>query len=70
MDNYDCDKLIKIISNIKKCNFTMEMDDPSENAEFARDWYAPADREKWVLVDALVKAIKEQTDPIAWREEV
>lgn len=48
----------------------MEMDDPSENAEFARDWYAPADREKWVLVDALVKAIKEQTDPIAWREEV
>ncbi len=62
MDNFVCDKLIEILKGIKETNHTMGMDDPYENPDFGRDWYYPAERQHYNLIDKFVSTIKEQTD--------
>tara|TARA_Y100000114_G_scaffold29013_1_gene24770 strand:- start:874 stop:1077 length:204 start_codon:yes stop_codon:yes gene_type:complete len=67
MENYVADKLIKILEGIKECNHTMEMDDPSENPDFEKDWYRPAESRQDHLVQKLIDTIKEEVDSIAWK---
>ena len=40
----------------------MGMDNPYENPDFGKDWYYPAERQHYNLIDAFVKTIKDQTD--------
>jgi|TARA_R100001015_G_scaffold19066_2_gene14490 hypothetical protein len=67
MENYVADKLIKILEGIKDCNYTMQMDDPSQNPDFEKDWYRPAERKQSHLVEKLINTIKEDVDSIAWK---
>lgn len=67
MENYVADKLIKILEGIKDCNYTMQMDDPSQSSDFEKDWYRPAERRQDHLVEKLINTIKEEVDSIAWK---
>ena len=62
MDSFTCDKLIEILKGIKETNHTMEMDNPYENPDFGKNWYYPAEKQHYKLIDAFVKTIKDQTD--------
>ena len=62
MDSFTCDKLIEILKGIKETNHTMGMDNPYENPDFGKNWYYPAEKQHYKLIDAFVKTIKDQTD--------
>ena len=62
MDSYLCDQLIGILKEIKETNHTMEMDDPSENPDFEKNWFRPAERKHDHLIDKFIDTIKKNVD--------
>ena len=62
MDSYLCDQLIGILKEIKETNHTMEMDDPSENPDFEKNWFRPAERKYYHLIDKFIETIKKNVD--------
>lgn len=62
MDSGLCDQLIEILKAIKETNYTMEMDNPYENPDFAKDWYRPAERQHYHLVDKFIDTVKRNVD--------
>ena len=62
MDSILCDELIDILKKIKETNHTMEMDNPYENPDFEKDWYRPAERQHYHLIDKFIETIKKNVD--------
>ena len=62
MDSYLCDELIDILKKIKETNHTMGMDNPYENPDFEKDWYRPAERQQYHLIDKFIETIKKNVD--------
>ena len=62
MDSYLCDQLIGILKAIKETNHTMEMDNPYENPDFEKDWFRPAVRQHYHLIDKFIETIKKNVD--------
>ena len=62
MDIYLCDQLIGILKEIKETNHTMEMDNPHENPDFEKNWFRPAERQHYHLVDKFIETIKKNVD--------
>ncbi len=67
MDSYLCDQLIEILEKIKETNHTMEMDNPYENPDFEKNWFRPAERQHYHLIDKFIETIKKNVEDIAWK---
>ncbi len=61
MDSYLCDQLIGILKEIKETNHTMEMDNPYENPDFEKNWFRPAERQHYHLIDKFIETIKKNS---------
>jgi hypothetical protein len=64
MDSLLCDQLIKILEGIKETNHTMEMDNPYENPDFEKNWFRPAERQHYHLIDKFLELIKKNVSDI------